>query len=842
MAKSLRNRLQVLLIEDAPDDVELILHSLRSGGLQVGCLCCRNEAGLREALGNNEWDIILTDYKLPGFSAHRVLEIVQEDGRDIPVIAVSGYVGEEEAVALMKAGAVDFVSKNNLVRLSPAIEREVREAALRRQQRQTLRMLREHERYLRDVISAVGEGIIVLDSDWRIEFMNPEAERLLGWTEAELLGKPVHDSIHFRRRDGSPFPACECPVQTLTRTWERYSTDNEYYVRKNGEMLPASAVVTRLVDQTGAVRYIKSFQDRTQRKRDMEALESSRRQLRELSAFLQQVREEERTHIARELHDELGQLLSGLRMDAEWLHGQLPPDSAMASKARSMIELVDTSLRTVRRISYELRPAILDDLGLEAGIEWLAEGFERRAGVQCELDLRIGDRAIDERTATAVFRLVQESLTNIGRHAFAQRVAVHLHASKGTLHLRVEDDGVGFQVDKPRPRSFGLLGMRERVLALNGQLSIRSRINAGTVIEVEIPLGSSAPERLVRSGDAFNGGDPASVVSPSEMKCPKEGLEGGGPLAARPAEPRLIACSPSAEPSPAGILMILDRLDALVYVADMQTGELLFLNEYGRRIWGDKPGMKCWEVLQDGQDGPCSFCSNSRLLDDEGKPAGVYVWEFQNSFNGRWYQCRDQAIRWPDGRLVRLEVAIDISDRKQMEDELREAQHRAESLANTDALTGLNNRRAFFELGEQSLKEARRYGHPVAVAIFDLDYFKRINDLYGHAAGDETLLMVAKTVRSLVRESDIVARLGGEEFGLLLPRTDQNQATPLIKRLHAAIQTLEVPHGAHVIRCTCSFGIAETTSGCSSLDALLAEADHALLRAKRTGRNRIEHV
>lgn len=128
------------------------------------------------------------------------------------------------------------------------------------------------------------------------------------------------------------------------------------------------------------------------------------------------------------------------------------------------------------------------------------------------------------------------------------------------------------------------------------------------------------------------------------------------------------------------------------------------------------------------------------------------------------------------------------------------------------------------------------------MAIFDLDYFKRINDLYGHAAGDETLLMVAKTVRSLVRESDIVARLGGEEFGLLLPRTDQNQATPLIKRLHAAIQTLEVPHGAHVIRCTCSFGIAETTSGCSSLDALLAEADHALLRAKRTGRNRIEHV
>src|SRR5690606_37147651 len=147
------------------------------------------------------------------------------------------------------------------------------------------------------VISAVGEGIIVLDREWRVEFMNPEAERLLGWTEAELFGKPAHASIHFRRCDGSPFPACECPAQTLTHTGERYSSDNEHYVRKNGEMLPASAVVTRLVDQAGAVRYIKAFQDRTQRKRDMEALEHSRRQLRELSAFQQQVREEERAHI-----------------------------------------------------------------------------------------------------------------------------------------------------------------------------------------------------------------------------------------------------------------------------------------------------------------------------------------------------------------------------------------------------------------------------------------------------------------------------------------------------------------------------------------------------------------
>lgn len=115
------------------------------------------------------------------------------------------------------------------------------------------------------------------------------------------------------------------------------------------------------------------------------------------------------------------------------------------------------------------------------------------------------------------------------------------------------------------------------------------------------------------------------------------------------------------------ISIILNSLDALVYVADMQTGELLFLNDYGVAHWGEPAGRPCWQVLQSEQTGPCAFCTNEKLVDEDSRPAGVYVWEFQNSVNGSWYQCRDQAIYWVDGRLARLEIATDITERKRLE-------------------------------------------------------------------------------------------------------------------------------------------------------------------------------
>jgi C4-dicarboxylate-specific signal transduction histidine kinase len=160
-----------------------------------------------------------------------------------------------------------------------------------------------------------------------------------------------------------------------------------------------------------------------------------------------------------------------------------------------------------------------------------------------------------------------------------------------------------------------------------------------------------------------------------------------------------------AEESYRTIATILNSLDALVYVADMQTYELLFVNEYGKSIWGDIQGKTCWKALQTNQDGPCSFCTNDYLLDEFGVPAGVHVWEFQNTVNQRWYHCRDQAIRWADGRCVRLEIASDITERKQAEED---AQHYLRDMAHVMRLS---------TMGEMASGLAHELNQPLTALI-----------------------------------------------------------------------------------------------------------------------------
>jgi diguanylate cyclase (GGDEF)-like protein/PAS domain S-box-containing protein len=289
------------------------------------------------------------------------------------------------------------------------------------------------------------------------------------------------------------------------------------------------------------------------------------------------------------------------------------------------------------------------------------------------------------------------------------------------------------------------------------------------------------------------------------------------------------------------ISTVLDSIDALVYVTDMETNEILCINRYGREIWGDAKGQTCWKVLQSEQSGPCDFCTNHRLLDAEGNPTGVYVWEFQNTVNHRWYQCRDQAIRWVDGRLVRMEIATDITDRKQAEEELRTAKERAEALARTDELTGVNNRRAFLDQGTRLMNQAKRFGHAFALIMLDVDHFKRINDTYGHAIGDEVLKSLAAILGDAIRQVDLIGRLGGEEFALILPETDLAAAATFAERLRLLIADASLASAKGDIHMTASFGIAAYAGDDAPLDRIMARADEALYRAKQNGRNRIEY-
>ena len=287
------------------------------------------------------------------------------------------------------------------------------------------------------------------------------------------------------------------------------------------------------------------------------------------------------------------------------------------------------------------------------------------------------------------------------------------------------------------------------------------------------------------------------------------------------------------------ISRILDNIDALVYVSDMETYELIYMNKYGRDIWGDPNGRLCWQVLQSGQTKPCDFCTNNRLIDADGMPTGAYVWEFQNTVDDHWYQCRDQAISWLDGRLVRLEIASDITERKNMEEELKASKSKYEKLARTDELTGIINRRGFFEEGNKLCNLAKRFNHPTSIIMLDIDYFKQVNDDYGHSVGDKALIQFVETIHKNIREVDVFARLGGEEFAIVLPETDKNGAVKIAEKLCAKISAMIITHDVSPLSITCSFGVTTFRCVTTSFEEALSNADKALYQAKSEGRNRV---
>jgi PAS domain S-box-containing protein len=223
-------------------------------------------------------------------------------------------------------------------------------------------------------------------------------------------------------------------------------------------------------------------------------LRSSREQLRDLSSYLLKAREEEREAIAREIHDEFGQTLTALKMDTVWIEEELFAANAgtspqLTSKIKGMQEIIDRTIKTIRRIATDLRPVLLESLGLIAAIEWLTDDFSSRTGIPCELISASDDLPLDHDRAIAVFRICQEALTNVVRHANASRVSVTLDVRDEVLVLTVSDNGKG--IDDTRPRganSFGLVGMRERARLVGGTLSVTRRPEGGTLVSVSIPL------------------------------------------------------------------------------------------------------------------------------------------------------------------------------------------------------------------------------------------------------------------------------------------------------------------------------------------------------------------
>ena len=388
--------------------------------------------------------------------------------------------------------------------------------------------LKASEVRYRRLFETAKDGILILDADTgRITDANPFLQDLLGYSHAELLGKMLWEIGPFRdiaasrnafrklqrkeyiRYDNLPLETkghrhrqvefvsnvyrengtrvIQCNIRDITARHQaevalaNFSKELEKRVdERTAELLTANRLMKKMLDEG---------------KRAEERITKSRERLRNLSRRLQSLLEEERTRISREIHDELGQALTALKLDLLSIRRSLVSDglSEQSAKIHEIERAVNRIIQTMRRISTELRPGILDELGVAVAIEWMATDFQNRTGIDCKVTIKAVDTISDTVRATAIFRIVQEALTNIMRHAAASQVSVSLEKKDDTLIVEVRDNGIGILEGRIiDSKSLGLIGIRERVLLLGGEAVIRGKPGEGTLVRVTLPVGKEA--------------------------------------------------------------------------------------------------------------------------------------------------------------------------------------------------------------------------------------------------------------------------------------------------------------------------------------------------------------
>ncbi|MBL0140652.1 MAG: PAS domain S-box protein [Betaproteobacteria bacterium] len=354
---------------------------------------------------------------------------------------------------------------------------------------------RESQMRLQGIVDSAMDAIISIDDQQRITLFNRAAERIFGYEPREVLGQPLDLLVparfhrdHHRHVDGFG----RTGISSRPMMAQRIVTA----LRKGGEEFPIDASISQN-EIRGQRFFTVILRDVAVRERTRRELAQAREDLRELAVASRTAREQENSRISRELHDELGQNLTSLKMDLAWLESNCPPGNEKFMKTiGGMRSVLDSTVAATRRISADLRPLMLDDLGLLAALEWLAEETSRRHGFTVDLAVDEASGSLDEPLASQVYRIVQESLTNAGRHAAAQNVRVALRAIGPEVHLDIHDDGRGLAPDDLRKKgSFGLVGIRERVYTLAGSVEIRGDTGRGTAIHIRLPHGPAAGSR-----------------------------------------------------------------------------------------------------------------------------------------------------------------------------------------------------------------------------------------------------------------------------------------------------------------------------------------------------------
>ena len=523
----------ILIADDTPANLGVVVDSLTERGFRV--LVALDGAEALERAQFSQPDLILLDVKMPGIDGFETCRRLKMDDRtrDIAVIFMTSRTGSEDMVEGFSAGGVDYLTKP--VHVEEMIARVSTHLALRTMHKQLVvqnRQLLAEVSVRQQAEAALSRARDQLEG--RVALRTAELARanqsLLAQVEERRRAEAKLLSSEARFRaivETSPVPLCitsmpggqllytngpfqelfgldllndaanvvdfyadplerDSLVDHLQREGSFHNSEIQF-TRPEGSVFWAMATA-RVATYNEAPAIYVGLNDITERKRIEQALLESREQLRELSAYMEAIREEERKRIAMEIHDELGQLLTALKMDVSLLKMRLAGDSDAAKKADDMRELVETTIWMVRNVASHLRPAALN-FGIVSALEWLVEDFSRRNNIPCQFRINGSEPVLPDAHATAVFRIVQASLTNVARHARATRADVTLTRSANGLDLHVSDDGCGFDQEAARKGdSYGVLGMRERARLIGASLLIDSSPGTGTSVSIHIPL------------------------------------------------------------------------------------------------------------------------------------------------------------------------------------------------------------------------------------------------------------------------------------------------------------------------------------------------------------------
>ena len=462
-APNKRRLLRVLVVEDSEDDYLLIV-TLLSAGYEVFSRQVDDAASMSVAL-SEAWDLVIADHRLPRFSSMKALALLKERKLDIPFLIVSATIGEEVAVEALHAGASDYIMKDNLKRLPPAVERALAAVELQRARRDAELALHESEARFRAIAANLPGMVFQMhfaphDGGLLFSFVSEGAQPLFGLAPRALTddSRLFLERLQTEDRESLKRTLGDCAGRLALLRWEGRLVEGERWISMRASprelepgLLSWEGIITDITREKNA---------------ELETLES-REQLRRLSAHVEKAKESERSRIAREIHDDIGGTLTAVKLDLAWLRGRVAEPAALKEK-------------------IDLRPSLLD-YGIVPAIEWQLGDFQSRMRIPCTFICTEEDMELDSELATAVFRIFQESLTNISKHACANSVQVRFDATESTVELEVRDDGAGVSPEAlHKPDSFGLRGMRERVQELGGRLELDSRPGAGTTLRLSL--------------------------------------------------------------------------------------------------------------------------------------------------------------------------------------------------------------------------------------------------------------------------------------------------------------------------------------------------------------------